>query len=67
MCSSDLGGDYLFCYGVQINDFKNLNYDTVLTSLVSAVKQMDKRIKELEGGNDPVEEEHVVVEEKEES
>lgn len=61
------GGDYLFCYGVQINDFKNLNYDTLLTSLVSAVKQMDKRIKELEGGTDPVEKEHVVVEEKEES
>ena len=61
------GGDCLFCYGVQINDFKNLNYDTVLTSLVSAVKQMDKRIKELEGGTDPVEKEHVVVEEKEES
>jgi len=60
------GGDYLFCYGVQINDFKNLNYDTLLTSLVSAVKQMDKRIKELEGGTDPVEKEHVVVEEKEE-
>ena len=59
------GGDCLFCYGVQINDFKNLNYDTVLTSLVSAVKQMDKRIKELEGGTDPVEEEHVVEEEKE--
>ena len=55
------GGDCLFCYGVKINDFKNLNYDTVLTSLVSAVKQMDKRIKELEGGNNPVEKEDVVV------
>lgn len=46
--SGNRGGDCLFCYGVQINDFKNLNYDTLLTSLVSAVKQLDKRLKELE-------------------
>jgi len=46
--SGNRGGDCLFCYGVQINDFKNLNYDTVLTSLVSAVKQLDKRLQELE-------------------
>jgi len=46
--SGNRGGDCLFCYGVQINDFKNLNYDTVLTSLVSAVKQLDKRLQALE-------------------
>jgi len=46
--SGNKGGDCLFCYGVLIKDYQHLKYDEVFTTLLSAVKLMDKRITELE-------------------
>ena len=46
--SGNKGGDCLFCYGELIKDYQHLKYDEVFTTLLSAVKLMDKRITELE-------------------
>jgi hypothetical protein len=46
--SGNKGGDCLFCYGELIKDYHHLKYDEVFTTLLSAVKLMDKRITELE-------------------
>ncbi len=46
--SGNKGGDCLFCYGVLVKDYHHLKYQEVFTTLLSAVKLMDKRITELE-------------------
>ncbi len=46
--SGNKGGDCLFCYGVLIKDFQHLKHDEVFTTLLAAVKLMDKQITKLE-------------------